>query len=648
MKVLRCLLFFCALAAGPSALPKDLYVSPAGNDKAAGTAARPLRTLAGALSKAGALPGDSLRIFLLDGTYPVDSALVLRGFRQVRLEAAPGASPTLRGDLSLGRWKPLRDRRILERIPSDARGRVLQADLGRRLLADCGEACRRENHIDLYCDGVLQRLARWPDEGFLTSGEALGATPRQPFGTEEGVFAYQEDRISTWAGERDAWLFGYFYWDWWDSFRRIASIDPSRKVMTLEDDESGIRTAFRYYGVNLLCELDCPGEYYLDRDAAKMYWYPPVSYDGTAEVTVSRFRSPQMLRIEGCEDIVVRGITFVGGRENAIGVEDSHGVLLQDVTVRRFGGDALQIARCREVTVDGCTFETLGHSGIRAIGGDRKTLTDAGYVVHNTLIRDFSLFKHTYQPAVFFDGCGLTVSHCECCGSYSSALRIDGSDVCIEYNYFHDLVKESDDQGGLDMWYNYGYRGVMIRYNLWENILGGSLHGAAGVRFDDMISGQTVYGNIFNNVGSMHFGGVQIHGGKDNVVENNVFYRCLAAVSLSPWPADYWAAAFTREDVQQQLHRQVEIDGDLYKTRFPELREDPLSHPNRNVIRNNLAVGCRQFSINENGQNALENNNAIAMGDDPQVGPLEEYLSPAFLHRFGMKPIPYGEIGRLR
>ena len=49
--------------------------------------------------------------------------------------------------------------------------------------------------------------------------------------------------------------------------------------------------------------------------------------------------------------------------------------------------------------------------------------------------------------------------------SSSSALRVEGNEHVIEYNEISDVVNESDDQGGLDMWYNLSYQGNIIRYN---------------------------------------------------------------------------------------------------------------------------------------------------------------------------------------
>ena len=640
-------LMLLSLSAG--AERKGCYVSPRGSDRAPGTSVKPWKTLEYALKQVQGIDGD-VRLVVMDGEYALTKTLELKGMndRAVEIEAAPGALPVIRGDRKIVKFRTLKDKAVAGRLAPGMAGKVLEADLKTAGVKDLGNACQRENLVDLYWRGERQRLARYPNDGFLQSGKALGRTAMDDISYKEGIFEYLEDRVSAWATEKDAWIFGYFRWDWSDQYQKIEAINIEGKTVTLggTPHNYGYKSGFRYYGLNLLCELDSPGEFYIDREKGKLYWYPPEGYSKGDEVMVSCFGEDYMIDIEGCSGITVRGLSFAGGRNNAIKVSESRNIGLEEIGIYRFGGDAVTVSDSRNVKVDGCRFSTLGHSGIKMYGGDRKTLEPAEYSVTNTVIRDFSLFKHTYEPAVYFKGCGLTIAHCDFSGSTSSAMRIDGSETLIEYNHFHDLVKESDDQGGLDMFYNYGYRGVVIRYNLWEGILGGSLHGAAGVRFDDMISGQVVYGNVFRNVGAIHFGAVQIHGGKDNIVENNVFYNCRAGVSFSPWPQESWDNQIDGETVRSQLYEDIDIDGRLYQDRYPELKAGIRDNVNRNIIKNNLAVGCRELFYNEKGYNLLQNNSALFLGESAELEKsLEYYLDPDILAGFGLKPIPYKEIG---
>lgn len=612
----------------------ERYVSPRGNDGWPGTQARPWKTLEYAIGQILAGEGD-VRLVLLDGDYYPGKTLSLHGIRgrSISIEAAPGASPVIRGDRKITRFRK--------------KGQLLETDLSRSGVQDLGGACLKGNLVDLYWKGIRQSIASYPDSGFLIASDALGETRLDDVGHKEGIFKYVDDVVSSWADEKDAWIYGYFRWDWRDDYGKIVSIDTSEKTITLSEPwhNYGYRSGFKFRGVNLLCALDSPGEYYIDREKGKLYWLPPEGYVNGDEVSLSVFNSDAMMEVSDCEGVTIKGLTFVGGRTNAVSVIASRDVLLEGIKVARFGGDALHVNSSENVTIENCRFETLGHTGMNLSGGDRRSLKHSGYVVSNTIVKDISLFRHTYEPALIFHGCGLSVSHCEFSGSSSSAMRIEGNDVVIEYCHFHDLVKESDDQGALDIFYNYGYRGNVIRFNLWENIRGGSLHGAAGVRLDDMISGQSIYGNIFNNVGGVHFGAVQIHGGKDNLVENNIIYNCNFGVSFSPWGQARWDEALTRDEVQKKIHGEVDIDSSLYKERYPELKGDIHANVDRNIVRNNLVVGCRRMFYDDKGQNYLQNNHGISIGEDPVTESLEYYLSPEVLAKYGLKPIPFNEIG---
>ena len=233
-------------------------------------------------------------------------------------------------------------------------------------------------------------------------------------------------------------------------------------------------------------------------------------------------------------------------------------------------------------------------------------------------------------------------------GSTSSAIRVEANDVLIEYNHFSDLVRESDDQGGLDMFYNYSLRGLIIRYNYWENILGGTEHGAAAIRFDDAISGEKVYGNVFFNCGSKRFGAVQIHGGKDNYVENNLFYKCHASVSFSPWTKKKWHELIRAEKSYNRMYKEVDINSDVYQTRYPELKDSLNANINVNHIYNNLLVGCTKEIIHKSPkeekmdvQSILKNNTNIESTDKE----LAYYLQDSVLKSHGLKPIPFSAIG---
>ena len=166
---------------------------------------------------------------------------------------------------------------------------------------------------------------------------------------------------------------------------------------------------------------------------------------------------------------------------------------------------------------------------------------------------------------------------------------------------------------------------------------------------DDMICGVEVYGNIFERCGSYTFGGVQINGGKENVIENNIFYRCPAAVSFtSMWTPEKWEAYLdTVTVVRKMMYEDVDINSAVYRQRYPELQRLHEDF-NRNIIRNNLVVDCPQVLITghdgntENNARQVVSNNTEIRADGRGIRSL---CQPDFLARYGLKPIPLDEIG---
>jgi hypothetical protein len=228
----------------------------------------------------------------------------------------------------------------------------------------------------------------------------------------------------------------------------------------------------------------------------------------------------------------------------------------------------------------------------------------------------------------------------------SSAIRLDGNEHTVEFNEVYRVVQESDDQGGLDMWGDPTYRGNVIRYNYWHHI-GNWWHevfSGAGIRLDDAISGVLVYGNVFYRCATGGFGGVQIFGGKDNIVNRNLFVECKTAISNQPWGNKRW-----REFLVQSL-LSPEIDTTLYLSRYKELARLGEDH-DMNLICNNLIYKCGEPIRQEGGCNKLVDN--VVTQEDPGFtdamhGIFSLPQNASILKRGEFLQIPFCKIGLYR
>jgi hypothetical protein len=78
-----------------------------------------------------------------------------------------------------------------------------------------------------------------------------------------------------------------------------------------------------YFGLNLFCEMDMPGEWYLDRTDGLLYWFVPEGINpNQAQVTLSVFNAPFMVEMKGCSHLTLQGLTFQEGRGSAVSIRD--------------------------------------------------------------------------------------------------------------------------------------------------------------------------------------------------------------------------------------------------------------------------------------------------------------------------------------
>jgi tetratricopeptide (TPR) repeat protein len=637
-----------------------LHVAAKGSDNNAGTLDRPFATLERArqairdLRKGGELPAGGVAVYVRAGEYRRTETFKL-GAEDSGTEKAPvtyrayeSESVRLSGGVKLTGFKAVDEPAVLARLPEEARGKVVQVDLRAQGITDLGQM-RPYGYgfgpapvTELFFDGKAMQPARWPNEGFLRTGKVTAAE-----GDRGPTVEYEGDRPSRWKQAADIRAFGYWVWDWAADTIGVASVDAQAHRVTMAQSPAyGIQPGHRYYFLNILEELDAPGEWYLDRANAILYLYPPTD-PARADVRLSMLEAP-MVQMDNVSNVTLQGLTLETSRGDGVIVNGGDHCLIAGCTIRQIAGTAVTISGGTGHGVLGCDLYTLGRGGTRIAGGDRKTLAPGGHFVENCDIHDFSRLVRTYAPAVHMDGCGNRIAHNLMYDSPGHAMRIEGNDHVIELNEIHDVVYESDDQGGLDIWFNPAYRGLIMRYNYWHHIGSGLTGcGQAGIRLDDAISGVHVYGNIFYRCSSALFGGIQIHGGKENVVENNIFVACKAAISLSEWGEERWKQFCASPEVVKATTVDVDISKPPYSTRYPELAHLTENH-GHNYIWRNLAYDCGEFLMRDPG--VLDVMDNLVTGQDPGFvdaahGNFGLSKASTVCDRFGFEPVPFDEIG---
>jgi hypothetical protein len=650
-----------------------LHVAPDGKDSNVGTKESPFATLERArdeirgMKRRGPLPPGGAAVLVRDGEYRVRDTFKLgaedsgTAEAPVVYRAAEGGAPRFNAGARIGSFQPVRDPAILARLPQESRGRVVQADLRAQGVTDLGtfepggfgsgRGFRTHPLLELFVDGVPMPISRWPNEGFVPVVDVLAPDGHRIHGLEgskKGAFRYAGDRPRRWKEEKDPWLYGYWFWDWADSYEKVASIDAEKREIALAPPYHtyGYRKGQRWCAVNLLAEIDRPGEWHLDRGSGFLYMYPPGDLS-KARVEVSVFDKPA-LELNGASHVAFEGLTWENGRGDAVIVQGGESALLAGCTMRQFGGNGIEVRGGARHVLLSCDVHTLGRGGAVITGGDRKTLAPGQHLVENCHLHHLSRIDHTYTPGVYVHGVAHRLAHNLIHDGASSGMRVEGNDHVVEFNEVHRVLLESDDQGGADMWGNPTYRGVVYRYNYWHDMGNGLGCGQAGIRLDDAISGVTIYGNVFRRCADGGFGGVQIHGGKENAVENNLFVECKAAVSFSPWGAARWKE-FLDGHAKGYL-QEVRPSEPPYAARYPELAR-LLEDCDANAIRRNMIFRCDRFLLRDPGRNELTDNWRVEENpglEDPAGGRFGVKEGSPLWNRLSFQPIPFGEIGLYR
>ncbi|MFH0945716.1 MAG: right-handed parallel beta-helix repeat-containing protein [Planctomycetota bacterium] len=544
--------------------------------------------------KAGAgLPAGGVTVLISGGIYSRGASFELSAEDSGTAEApivyraAEGERPRFSGGVMVGNFKPVADDAIRTRLDPVARESVRVADLRGAGITEYGSLVKQgfgrggaAASLELYFGGKRMQLARWPNAEWTRISVV-------PNGTDGGMFAYSGDRPDRWAEDADVWVHGYWTWDWADSFERVVNIDREERHLFTEAPHGvyGYKEGARFYFLNILEELDQPGEWFLDRPQGLLYFWPPTPLDGS-ETQISMLEAP-LVTMKKVSHVTLRGLAFECGRGGGISISGGTLNLIAGCTLSQFGTAAVSISGTGN-GITSCDLRELGKNGITINGGDRMTLTPGGNFAVNNEIQRFGLTVRTYVPAASVSGVGNRIAHNLIHDAPHMAIGLSGNDHVIEYNEVHHVCMETHDCGVFYMGRDWSQRGNSVRYNHFHDSGSGDVQ---AIYLDDWTSGVEVYGNICRGVRR----GILIGGGRDNHVVNNIFIDCGHAVHIDE-RGKGWASYYFDGTTTTLFDRMKAVDatGPIYTARYPELTtlldDDPKSAKG-NVVARNIRFG---------------------------------------------------------
>ncbi len=645
-----------------------LYVAPNGNDAWSGRLPEakngdgPFATLERArdeirkLKQGGPLPEGGVTVELRGGLYERERTFELTA-DDSGTEAAPivyrarkGETVRLSGGKRVTNFRPVSDPAILARLEPPARSKVLQADLRASGLTDLGEVVASGKRLELFFQDKPMTLARWPNEGFVKIVDVVGGSPRNVRGTKGdniGKFTYEGDRPKRWTAENDLWLHGYWFWDWSDQREKVASIDTEKRVISLVPPyhHYGYRKGQWYYAFNALAELDRPGEWYLDRQSGLLYFWPPEPIkEGAAVVSVL----PTLVTMKDTSHVTLRGLILEAARGTAVSIAGGTANRVVGCTLRNLGGWAVRLSGGTAGGVVGCDIYETGGGGVALSGGDRKTLTPARLYAENNHIHHYGRWDRMYRAAISLHGVGLRAAHNLLDNAPHQAISFGGNDHVIEFNEIHSVCYESNDAGAIYAGRDWTMRGTVIRHNYMHDIYGFRGRGCVGVYLDDMFCGTNIYGNVFYKVTRPAF----IGGGRDNIIENNIFVDCPRTIHIDA-RAMGWASGSVNTTMKKRLLA-MPYKNTLWSSRYPRLvniLEDEPAAPKGNIVARNVCWGGTWQDVQAKARPYVTFEDNL-VDEDPHFVDAEHLNfqlkddSPAY--KLGFKRLPIEQIGLYR
>ena len=503
-----------------------IYVSSCGNDENDGSENWPLKSISKAKDKAETIQG-RVEVRISGGEYRFSDTLILsEKSENIRFVGYGDDKVVFSGVEEITDFDDVTDEKILKLLPLSTKNKIKCVDMSE--YGDLGQMPIMGNttnvKIEPYADGKPMNIAKFPDDGYLKVG-----TVKYSSVNEYPVFTYSDDRLDLLTDVENIWAYGGFghYW-------ACYSLDLSE--IDIENRELKFNTKFPYMSkkgqeyilYNVIEDLDSEGEYYIDRENKKMYFYP---YAGMKKLQLSVLAKP-IITIDSTSRIEFENIEFAYSSDKAINIKNSLEIMVKNCKFYNLGKNAVSISGGNDITIYGCDITKTGVNGISINSGDRKTLTHANVVVDSCDIYDNARRANSSTSCISLYGCGNTVKNCKLYNMPHFAIAAQGNEHTIIDNEIYNVCNKNYDCGAIYFHGDWGYCGTVIENNYFHHIYGRNgktgTRGARCVYFDNLVSGNVVRKNIFAYVEE----GVFVHGGRNNEKTDNLFFDCTKTATL--------------------------------------------------------------------------------------------------------------------
>jgi hypothetical protein len=466
-------LSLCVQWLAHAASAADFHVAPNGDDSNAGTKEKPLATLQAARDAARTAGAGPHRIIVLPGDYFLAKTLELDARDNgLTIETAEPGKATLYGGKLVTGWRP---------------------DGEKFWCADLSGV--KEGTWDfraLVVNGRMPERARMPESGTFIHQSKFdvqwlssvgGGWARPPTQEELTTMLYDPKDVPATLDARNAEVRVYHMWD--ESLVGVARNDTERHALIFKPAAKSPPGAFgvkKYAIFNTREGMTKPGQWYLDRTAGRVVYWPLPGED----MTRARVVAPILERIIGIvgtskapiEKITLRGLSLqatttplkpggfaAGAFDGALGLDRARHCVLEKLEIANVGGQGIVARELADCQIRDCHIHHIGACGIRANGA--ATLVARNHLHHVGVYYPSAVALSASHNSRSADEKGFRIYRNEIHDTPYSGIIGAGSGHMIEENLIYRVMREMQDGGAI---YG-GMRNSILRGNVVRDVV---------------------------------------------------------------------------------------------------------------------------------------------------------------------------------